>query len=104
MTGVVVVGGSIGGVRTAQQLRRMGYAGTITLVEGEHHLPYDRPPLSKAVLDGDQHGQPTLLSHDQAADLQVEVRLGVAATSLDITERLPHFADGPSLDFEDPLV
>jgi len=51
VTGVLVVGGSIGGVRTIQQLRRMGYAGTITLVEAQDHLPYDRPPLSKAVLE-----------------------------------------------------
>jgi len=44
VTGVIVVGGSIGGVRTVQQLRRAGYAGTIALVERERHLPYDKPP------------------------------------------------------------
>jgi NADPH-dependent 2,4-dienoyl-CoA reductase/sulfur reductase-like enzyme len=104
VTGVVVVGGSIGGVRTIQQLRRMGYAGTITLVESQTHLPYDRPPLSKAVLEGDEQGLPTLLPVDQAADLRVDLVLGVPATSLDTNLRRLHLADGSSLDYEDALV
>jgi len=104
VTGVVVVGGSIGGVRTIQQLRRMGYAGTITLVESQTHLPYDRPPLSKAVLEGDEQGLPKLLTVDQAADLRVDLVLGVPATSLDTNLRRLHLADGSSLDYEDALV
>ncbi|PRC61018.1 FAD-dependent oxidoreductase, partial [Mycobacterium sp. ITM-2017-0098] len=36
--------------RTAEQLRRSEYAGAITIVSDEDHLPYDRPPLSKEVL------------------------------------------------------
>ena len=38
-------------VRTAEQLRRAEYAGAITIVSDEQHLPYDRPPLSKAFLE-----------------------------------------------------
>jgi NADPH-dependent 2,4-dienoyl-CoA reductase/sulfur reductase-like enzyme len=104
VTGVVVVGGSIGGVRTIQQLRRLGYAGTITLVESQTQLPYDRPPLSKAVLESDDQGVPTLLSRHQAADLRVDLVLGVPATSLDTNLRRLHLADGSSLDYEDALV
>lgn len=104
MTGVVVVGGSIGGVRTTQQLRKLGYAGTITLVEGEPHLPYDKPPLSKAVLDGGQDGQPTLLSQEAAADLRVELRLGTKAVSLDPARRAVLLRDGSSLEYDDAVV
>lgn len=50
MRNVVVVGGSTGGVRTVQALRRAGYDGRLVLVSDETHLPYDRPPLSKEVL------------------------------------------------------
>lgn len=47
---VVIVGASLGGLRTAEALRRQGYAGPVTVIGDEPHLPYQRPPLSKAVL------------------------------------------------------
>lgn len=47
---VVIVGASMGGLRMAESLRRFGYAGAITVIGDEPHLPYNRPPLSKAVL------------------------------------------------------
>ena len=49
---VVIVGSSVGGVRTAQSLRSEGYDGDIVLVGEETALPYDKPPLSKALLAG----------------------------------------------------
>ena len=52
MSGVVVVGGGLGGLRTAESLRASGYAGAITVVGDEPHLPYNRPPLSKEALRG----------------------------------------------------
>jgi len=53
MERVIVVGGGLAGVRAVEALRGRGYAGTLTLVSAERHRPYDRPPLSKAVLAGD---------------------------------------------------
>ncbi len=49
---VVVVGSSIGGVRTAQALRTEGFTGRIVLLGQEADLPYDKPPLSKQLLAG----------------------------------------------------
>ena len=49
---VVVVGSSIGGVRTAQALRSEGFPGRIVLIGEEPDLPYDKPPLSKQFLAG----------------------------------------------------
>ena len=51
--GVVVVGASIAGLRACEALRTDGYAGRVTLIGAEAHLPYDRPPLSKKLLAGD---------------------------------------------------
>ncbi len=51
--GIVIVGGGLAAARTAEQLRRAEYAGPITIVSDEDHLPYDRPPLSKEVLRGE---------------------------------------------------
>lgn len=53
MRHVIVVGGGLAGLRTAEALRAQGYEGDLTLVGAETHAPYDRPPLSKGVLTGE---------------------------------------------------
>lgn len=47
---VAVVGGSLAGLRSAEQLRALGHTGPITVFSAERHLPYNRPPLSKEAL------------------------------------------------------
>jgi hypothetical protein len=47
---VVVVGASLAGLRTAETLRGEGYAGPLTLIGAETHMPYDRRALSKNLL------------------------------------------------------
>ncbi len=49
---VVVVGGGLAGHTAALTLRQQGYDGDLTLITDEADLPYDRPPLSKELLDG----------------------------------------------------
>ena len=44
---MVIVGAGECGARAALALREHGYAGTVTLIGEETHLPYERPPLSK---------------------------------------------------------
>ena len=81
---VVVVGGGLAAARSCEQLREQGHAGRVTLIGAEAHLPYDRPPLSKDVLVGALDS--TTLAVDYAA-LEVEVRSGVRAVGLRLTER-----------------
>ncbi|WP_280471475.1 NAD(P)/FAD-dependent oxidoreductase [Nocardia cyriacigeorgica] len=50
---VVVVGASLAGLRAVQALGDVGFPGEITVIGAEAHLPYNRPPLSKSALDGD---------------------------------------------------
>lgn len=52
----MVVGAGMAGVQTAVALREQGFDGTVTLIGAEPHQPYDRPPLSKAVLLGKAEG------------------------------------------------
>src|ERR1700686_3763512 len=52
---VIVGAGHVGG-RAAQALREFGWGGEILLVGSETHLPYERPPLSKALLTGERDG------------------------------------------------
>ncbi|MFE6362657.1 NAD(P)/FAD-dependent oxidoreductase [Streptomyces sp. NPDC057806] len=53
---VVVVGAGMAGVQTAVALREQGFPGTVRVLGAEPHQPYDRPPLSKAVLLGKAEG------------------------------------------------
>ncbi|MER7573182.1 FAD-dependent oxidoreductase [Streptomyces sp. NPDC126514] len=53
---VVVVGAGMAGVQTAVALREQGFPGTVRVIGAEPHQPYDRPPLSKAVLLGKAEG------------------------------------------------
>ncbi|MDT3399642.1 FAD-dependent oxidoreductase [Streptomyces sp. B1866] len=80
------------GVRTAVALREAGWRGRVTLLGDEPHQPYDRPPLSKAVLLGKADG--STLDVDFAA-LDVDLRLGVRAEGLDTGERLLRTTAGP---------
>lgn len=86
---LVVVGASLAGLRAVEAARRAGHTGEVVLVGAEEHLPYDRPPLSKAFLDADTEGEATVF-RDEASfrdELDVELRLGVAATGLDVENR-----------------
>jgi NADPH-dependent 2,4-dienoyl-CoA reductase/sulfur reductase-like enzyme len=86
---LVVVGASLAGLRAVESARRAGFTGAITLVGGEEHLPYDRPPLSKEFLTSDELPPPPTLRERTILrdELNVELRLGVAATGLDTAER-----------------
>jgi len=50
---IVIIGASLAGVRAAETLRTNGFAGALTIIGAEEHMPYDRPPLSKNFLAGD---------------------------------------------------
>ena len=82
MRRVVVVGASLAGVSAARALRKQGYAGRLVLVGAEPHLPYDRPPLSKAFLTWSAtRADLDLLSPDDDA-LEFSWRLGSPAVAL----------------------
>lgn len=90
---VLIVGASMGGLRTAEALRRAGYTGPVTVIGEEPHAPYNRPPLSKDVLS-------TGVSHDavafpvRAATADVRWMLGSRVESADLDARTVTTADG----------
>lgn len=73
---MVVVGAGMAGVQTAVALREQGFAGDVTVIGAEPHQPYDRPPLSKAVLLGKAEDSAFDLDFDS---LGVDLRLGCEA-------------------------
>ena len=97
---VVIVGASVGGVRTAEALRRRGFGGRITLIGAEPHLPYDRPPLSKAFLTGQAAaGDLALLDDERLGRLGLELRLGQRAAALDGPARQVRLVSGEPVPF-----
>jgi NADPH-dependent 2,4-dienoyl-CoA reductase/sulfur reductase-like enzyme len=89
---VVVVGAGLGGSRTCTELRKLGYTGPIVLIGDEAGLPYDRPPLSKAVIRGKRDPQPLKVGY---RELEIDVRLGVTAEALDLERRRVLTSAGP---------
>ena len=81
---VVIVGGSLAGLRSAEGLRKAGYSGPIKVIGNEPYLPYNRPPLSKDLLSGTgEIGEIYFPIKESVAD--IEWVLGQAATALDTT-------------------
>lgn len=105
MNRIVIVGASAGGLSTAEALRRAGDRGVLTLVGDEPQPPYDRPPLSKQVLKGQwEPARLALRSRSDIDALDLDLRLGVAATGLDMAARTVVLADGTRLPFDGLVV
>jgi NADPH-dependent 2,4-dienoyl-CoA reductase/sulfur reductase-like enzyme len=101
----VIVGSSVGGVRTAQALRAAGYDGDVVLVGAEDVLPYDKPPLSKGLLAGAADpGSIGLLSQAEARDLGIRLVLGRPARRLDVAGRAVELEDGERLRYDDVVI
>lgn len=105
MKRVVIVGTSIGGVRTAQALRSEGYDGDILLIGQETDLPYDKPPLSKALLAGTSDVEAiTLLTREQAQADHIELLLGHRALRVDVASRLVELENHEPVRFDHLVV
>lgn len=103
--GLVVVGGGVAATRAVETVRDEGHDGPVTVLAGEPRLPYDRPPLSKAVLKGEDEPDSTVL-HDESwyAEHDVDVRLGQRASRLDVEAHRVFLAGGDELPYERLLL
>ncbi|NNJ65669.1 MAG: FAD-dependent oxidoreductase, partial [Xanthomonadales bacterium] len=84
MGGIVIVGAGQAGAALAERLRTEGYTGPVTLIGDEPVPPYERPPLSKAYLLGEQAKERLFLRPEAIyADKDITLRLGTPVTSVD---------------------
>ena len=85
---IVIIGGGLAGANAAEQLRTDGWTGGITLIAGEDHLPYERPPLSKEILLGKSEPD-SVYAHDADwySEHDIDVRTGTTASALDLKAR-----------------
>jgi 3-phenylpropionate/trans-cinnamate dioxygenase ferredoxin reductase component len=81
---VVVVGAGLSGSRTCLELRKRGYGSAIVLLGDEPSLPYDRPPLSKAVIRGKREPKPLKADY---SGLDVDLRLNTRVEGIETATR-----------------
>jgi 3-phenylpropionate/trans-cinnamate dioxygenase ferredoxin reductase subunit len=102
---IVVVGGSLAGLSALEALRSSGYQGELVAIGAEATLPYDRPPLSKQVLQGTwEPEQANLREAAHYETLQVDWHLGRRATSLDLDQRTVVLDDGEAVAFDGLVI
>ena len=92
---IVVVGAGLAAAKAVEALRETGYDGALVVFGEEHHLPYERPPLSKDYLMGSSPLDKVFV-HDAAwyAAHDVDLRLGTPVTGLDTARRRVTAATG----------
>jgi NADPH-dependent 2,4-dienoyl-CoA reductase/sulfur reductase-like enzyme len=102
---IVVVGASLAGLRAVETLRAQGFDGALVLVGDEPHAPYDRPPLSKQVLQGTLDPRDTAYRRKEGYEaLALDMRLGSRAVGLEPGRRVVILADGSRLDYDRLVV
>lgn len=106
LSSILVVGAGQAAATAVSTLRDQGYAGRITMVGEEAHAPYERPPLSKAVLAAVETQEPRLAVFDDAfyATRDVELRQGTCVVALDPSSRRATLDDGAVLSYDRCLL
>jgi len=101
----VIVGASLAGAKAAEALREEGFDGRVVLLGEESERPYERPPLSKGYLAGNDdksviyvHDADWYTAHD------VELRLGTRATGVDRAAHQVELAGGERLGYTKLLL
>jgi 3-phenylpropionate/trans-cinnamate dioxygenase ferredoxin reductase subunit len=101
----VIVGGGLAAARAAKAMRDKAFDGRIVIIAAERHPPYDRPPLSKAVLLGAAPLESTrLLAPEFVREKEIELRLGVPAEAIDRTARRVRLHDGEAVAYDKLLI
>ena len=100
---IVIVGGGLAAARTAEQLRRSGFDGSITIVSDEVHLPYDRPPLSKQVLRSEMDDT-ALKPREFYDENNITLLLGSAVRKLDTANQAVTLENGTQLEYDEAVI
>ncbi|WP_028223700.1 NAD(P)/FAD-dependent oxidoreductase [Paraburkholderia oxyphila] len=98
---VVVIGGGQAAGWVVKTLRKEGYAGRLVMIADEVHLPYERPPLSKAVLAGEADIETVRIAKpDEFAALNVEAWQPDCATAIDRAARVVTTRSGREVKYD----
>jgi 3-phenylpropionate/trans-cinnamate dioxygenase ferredoxin reductase subunit len=96
----VIVGAGQSGAWTATTLRDEGYVGRVVLIGDESHVPYERPPLSKGLLAGNQDAESCWIRPaDHYAGAGIELRLHRGVETIDRANKELHLSDGETIGY-----
>jgi len=102
---IVIVGAGQAGGWAAQTLRSEGFQGRVVLIGDEPHRPYERPPLSKAVLAGEASADSTALMKPEAFDaLGVDWRASATVSAIERAARQVKLASGESIAYDKVIL
>jgi 3-phenylpropionate/trans-cinnamate dioxygenase ferredoxin reductase subunit len=101
----VILGAALAGGTAAMALRQEGFDGDLTLVGAEPHLPYIRPPLSKAYLRGEEGFEDALVNPEGSYEAQgIDLRLGARALAIDPRSKVIELEGGGQEAYDRLLV
>lgn len=102
---IVIVGGGAAGFAAADQLRRLGFAGGLTMISADADAPYDRPNLSKDYLAGEAPPEwMPLKDDDYYAQNRIALRLGDEVAAIDRAGRRVTLTSGEAVDYDALLL
>jgi 3-phenylpropionate/trans-cinnamate dioxygenase ferredoxin reductase subunit len=102
---IVIVGASLAGATAATTLRAEGFDGPIRLIGAEPRPPYNRPPLSKSYLRGEEPFERQLVQPvTDYARQHIELTLGARATSIDPARKVVELNGGEAVPYDRLLV
>ena len=101
----VIVGAALAGASAAAALREGGFDGRVTLIGAEPLMPYNRPPLSKGYLRGEDRFEDQLVNPPAFyAEHDITLRSGVRADAVDPTRRIVTLERGDEVPYDRLLV
>jgi 3-phenylpropionate/trans-cinnamate dioxygenase ferredoxin reductase component len=105
MSGMVIIGAGHAAGQAAASLRQAKYEGPITIVGDEPHVPYQRPPLSKQYLSGEQSIDRVYLRPASFyADKNVDLKLNTTATAIDRENKTVSLNNGETLGYDKLII
>lgn len=104
-TTYVIVGAGLAGAKAAETLRAEGFDGSVVIIGAEGERPYERPPLSKEYLTGDEE-KAAIYVHEDAwyAENGVELRLGAEAAAIHRSAHEVELAGGERVGYDKLLL
>lgn len=101
---ITIIGGGQAGAMAAAALRQQGFSGPLHLFSNETHLPYERPPLSKAMLLDENPQLQPVLPASWWQEHNVQLHLGVTIREIDRATRTLTLADGQTYRWSQLLL
>ena len=105
MTGMVIIGCGQAGGQAAASLRQEKYEGPITMIGQEPYIPYQRPPLSKQYLSGEQEKEKLSLRQESFySEKEINLMLETSVLSLDPLKKKLQLENGETVIYDKLLI